>query len=524
MSRLGSLDSTLEQQRLDRQSKLDNERSKLERNQLGQFATPSELADEIAEFVLSLLPSEQSIRFLEPSVGSGSFFNALLNRKGSRKIIQATGLEIDNRFSELAAELWNSKGLLVRNEDFFAATPATPKADLLIGNPPYVRHHHIDLQRKKQLQEAVRRQLGIKISGLAGLYCYFVLLADRWLADNAFSAWLIPSEFMDVNYGKALRDYLTKHVTLHQIHRYCPTEDKFNDALVSSAVVVFQKRKPSVDLATTLSFGGPIGSPRVVTRISNEKLQLETRWTRLAGSSSQSRVKQRSSPGNEHLTVGDLFTVKRGIATGANGFFILPRGKANELELPNQFLKPILPSPRYLKTEVIERYNDGYPQIEKQLVLLDCPLQPEIIKHDYPKLWSYLLKGIENNIPMGFLTSRRDPWYSQEQRKTAPFLCSYMGRSESRPFRFFWNKSDAIAANVFLLLYPKPALVSKLNSSHSLAAEIFESLAQVKPADFFDEGRVYGGGLYKLEPSELKEIPLKGLTIRIDNNVQKSLW
>ncbi len=524
MSRLGSLETTLEQQRLDGQSKLDNERSKLERNQLGQFATPPELADEIAEFVLSLLPSDQSIRFLEPSVGSGSFFNALLNRKGNRKVIQATGLEIDNRFSELATELWTSKGLLVRNEDFLAAAPATPKANLLVANPPYVRHHHIDPHRKKQLQEAVSRQLGIKISGLAGLYCYFVLLADRWLADDAFSAWLIPSEFMDVNYGKALRDYLTKHVTLHQIHRYCPSEDKFDDALVSSAVVIFQKRKPSSNFVTTLSFGGPIGDPRVVTRISNEKLQLESRWSRLAGSSSQSRVKQRPSRGSEHLTVGDLFIVKRGIATGSNCFFIFARCKAKELELPDQFLKPILPSPRYLKSEIIERYDDGYPQIEKQLVLLDCPLPPEIIKHDYPKLWSYLLQGIEDNIPMGFLTSRRDPWYSQEQRKTAPFLCSYMGRSESRPFRFFWNKSDAIAANVFLLLYPKPALVSKLTLSNSLAAQIFDSLSQVKPADFFDEGRVYGGGLYKLEPNELKEIPLKGLSIRIDNNVQKSLW
>ena len=51
-------------------------------------------------------------------------------------------------------------------------------------------------------------------------YCYFMLLADAWMSDDSTSAWLIPSEFMDVNYGKVLRIYLTERVSLHQIHRY----------------------------------------------------------------------------------------------------------------------------------------------------------------------------------------------------------------------------------------------------------------------------------------------------------------
>ena len=46
----------------------------------------------------------------------------------------------------------------------------------------------------------------------------------------------------------------------------------------------------------------------------------------------------------DHETLGDLFSIKRFIATGANNFFILPRLKAKALDIPERFQKPILPS------------------------------------------------------------------------------------------------------------------------------------------------------------------------------------
>jgi hypothetical protein len=83
--------------------------------------------------------------------------------------------------------------------------------------------------------------LHLDISGLAGLYCYFLLLSHDWMEEQGLAIWLIPSEFMDVNYGVTLRRYLTEHVTLLHIHRFCPTDVQFTDALVSSAVVVFSQ-------------------------------------------------------------------------------------------------------------------------------------------------------------------------------------------------------------------------------------------------------------------------------------------
>ncbi|HEY0050271.1 MAG TPA: hypothetical protein VGB68_13335, partial [Pyrinomonadaceae bacterium] len=46
----------------------------------------------------------------------------------------------------------------------------------------------------------------------------------------------------------------------------------------------------------------------------------------------------------------------------------------------------------------------------------------------------------------------------QENRPPAPILCTYMGRnnkSTGKPFRFILNRSNATAANGFLMIYPK---------------------------------------------------------------------
>lgn len=61
------------------------------------------------------------------------------------------------------------------------------------------------------------------------------------MAEGGVAGWLVPSEFMDVNYGKGVKYYLLSRVTLLHIHRFDPNDVQFADALVSSAVVWFRK-------------------------------------------------------------------------------------------------------------------------------------------------------------------------------------------------------------------------------------------------------------------------------------------
>jgi hypothetical protein len=183
--------------------------------------------------------------------------------------------------------------------------------------------------------------------------------------------------------------------------------------------------------------------------------------------------------------------------------------EADHWEIPREFLKPILPSPRYLSEDVIYATLDGFPSVFPQLYLLDCTEPESEIRARWPRFYEYLEKGRADNIHASYLTSRRSPWYSQERRPPAPFLFTYMGRSSNGkgPFRFVWNRSQATAHNVYLMLYPKGPLRSALEHHPELEANVFQALQHIRPEQITTEGRVYGGGLHKVEPKELAQIP-----------------
>lgn len=517
---VGSLVSRLqaaEEARLREQVALDSLSTYSERNALGQFATPPGLARDIAEFVHRLWRDRTDpIRFLEPAVGTGSFFSALLRTFGEGRIEWAKGIDLDPKFAKAAAELWGEFGLQVENADFTRLAPPTAeedKANLIITNPPYVRHHHLNAETKSTLRAAIWQRLGLDLSGLAGLYCYFLLLADAWLAEGGISAWLIPTEFMEVNYGSTIRRYLTENVTLLHVHTFNREEVQFDDALVSSAIVIFQKKKPANGHKATLTYGGRLTAPSVVKEVSVERLARSRKWTTLVTKKNKETQETFLGQGSAVPTLSDLFLIKRGLATGANHFFILPREKARSIGIPDQFLKPILPSPRYLRETIIEADADGYPMIENQECLIDCDLPEHVVEAEYPSFWQYLAKGKEMKIHQGYLASRRKPWYKQENREPAPFLCTYMGRSgndpegDAKPFRFIWNKSQAKATNVYLLLYPIGKLAAALRREPALYEIVFNLLNEIDVEDLLGEGRVYGGGLHKMEPAELGRVP-----------------
>lgn len=56
------------------------------------------------------------------------------------------------------------------------------------------------------------------------------------------------------------------------------------------------------------------------------------------------------------------------------------------------------------------------------------------------------------------------------------------------------------------MLYPKGRLLEALRLHPQLEEQVFEALQRITPAQLLSEGRVYGGGLHKVEPKELAQI------------------
>jgi adenine-specific DNA-methyltransferase len=504
---------TIEGRRQAEQTRLDGLKTAAERNRWGQFATPFELALSLARYAHKTL-GEGRLRFLDPAIGTGSFYSALSQAVPPKTIETANGIEIDPLIAKAAKDLWSKSGLHIVRGDFTKQEPPARRFNLILSNPPYVRHHHLEPDEKARLKALLARSLHMEISGLAGLYCYFLLLCHDWMEEQGLAIWLIPSEFMDVNYGATLRHYLTERVTLLHIHRFCPTDVQFTDALVSSAVVVFRKASPPLGHRARFSFAGAIESPSTEALVPIDALRHSHKWTQLPACTT---IQNKDEP-----TLGDLFVIKRGLATGSNGFFILKDEEARNWQIPRMFLKPILPGPRYLTTDVIDRQPDGAPAVSPQLYLLDCSEPEEKIKANWPRFYAYLEKGREEAIHASYLACHRAPWYSQEQRPPAPFLCTYMGRSANgrHPFRFIWNRSDATAHNVYLMLYPKSRLQEALKTRPEFEARVFEALQRITPDQLVSAGRVYGGGLHKMEPKELSQITARTVLESIDGHIR----
>jgi adenine-specific DNA-methyltransferase len=502
---------TIEGHRQTEQTRLDSLKTAAQRNKWGQFATPFELALSLARYAHKTL-GERPVRFLDPAVGTGSFYSALSQSVPAKVIEAATGIELDPLFAEAAEKLWGKSGLQVIRGDFTKQEPPRQRFSLVLTNPPYVRHHHLDGAEKERLKAQLAQSLQLEISGLAGLYCYFPLLCHDWMEEQGLGIWLIPSEFMDVNYGATLRRYLTERVTLLHIHRFCPTDVQFTDALVSSAVVVFRKSAPPPGHRIRFSFAGTIESPTSDAFVPLDVLRHSRKWTQFPA---RTDFENTNEP-----TLGDLFAIKRGLATGSNNFFILDSEQVNEWNIPRQFLKPILPGPRYVTADIVEAHPNGDPAVSPRLYLLDCNEAEEKIEKRWPRFYEYLQKGRDEKIAASYLASHRAPWYSQEQRPPAPFLCTYMGRARNgkHPFRFIWNRSQATAHNVYLMLYPMSRLQEALDSHPELTAKVFEALQSVTPGQFISEGRVYGGGLHKVEPKELAHIPARAVLESIDGH------
>lgn len=495
--------NNIELLRCEIQTTLDSQKTQAERNKLGQFATPTQLANDVLTHGLALLPKDAPIRFVDPAIGTGSFYSALIATGSDRIIQSAIGFEIDPHYGKPSIDFWQETELKICLGDFTLKSPPTEdnlRANLLICNPPYVRHHHLESKEKARLHVAAKKIADVKLSGLAGLYCYFMALAHDWMSEGGIAGWLIPSEFMDVNYGRALKDYLLREVTLLSIHRFDPNDVQFDDALVSSAVVWFKKEKPSTDHSVIFSYGGSMESPKVVKSVSVADLHITKKWTRFP--------KQIVEIEHKGYCLSDLFSIKRGLATGDNKFFILDEKEVRNLKLPSKFLRPILPSSRYIKGDEIHSDSDGVPLLNNRLFLVDCDLPEQQLACDEPELWEYLQTGSEI-VSKGYLCRSRKLWYSQERRPPAPIVCTYFGRSDhdGKPFRFLLNNTKATATNGYLMLYPKPAMAEKIATDNTLLKKIWEALNNIGRESLLGNGRVYGGGLHKLEPKELANVP-----------------
>ena len=457
------------------------------RKRYAQFFTPEEIAEVMVCWVLK---NQALKKILEPAFGLGVFSRFLLKHN---KDLEIKGFDVDPIIFEEATrsfcEYPNVKLIL---EDYLF-NDWSNKYDGILCNPPYFKFH--DYENKKALEE-VKRRLKINLNGFTNIYTLFLLKSIYQLDEGGRAAYIIPSEFLNSDYGTFIKRYLIESNTLKHVIVFDFKENIFDDALTTSAIFLLSKDNGSASTSFTtienkqqfekiknqLNTNKPELSSKT---INNEELDPNIKWRAYY-------QKQLSKKYKNLVPFNKVAKVLRGIATGANEYFSFNKEKAEKLNIPTDSLLPCITkskdinSPFFTK-EKFEKLVTGNANV----YLFNAgktPTDDDVL--------NYIKLGEEEGINKKFLTSRRSPWFINENRPPSPIWVSVFNRDS---VKFIRNEADISNLTTFHCIYSKTNLFSKIDVDLLFAYLLTDIAKDI----FSDNRREYGDGLKKFEPNDL---------------------
>lgn len=452
-----------------------------ERRDLGATYTPAGIVEAMLAWAAERARPD---RVVDPGVGSARF---LLRAAVAFPRAQLLGIEVDPLAATIARANLAVRGHAARSHvalrDYRDGMPRIAGRTLFIGNPPYVRHHQIEPKWKKWLTERAA-SLRLEVSQLAGLHVYFFLATVLNAKPGDCGALITAAEWLDVNYGKIVRDLFLSKLGGQAIIVVEPTAVPFPEAATTAAITCFDidSRPPSIRLRRVKQIKDlkDLSGGRAVRR---ERLEAENRWSRLTHGA-------RDCP-QGFVELGELCRVHRGQVTGANRVWIAgdhTRG------LPGRVMFRSVTKAREL-IAAGKVLNDA----TSLRFVVDLPEDLDQFVGDERKAIERFLKlAREDGAHRGYVASHRRTWWSVGLRNPAPILSTYMAR---RAPAFSRNLASARHLNIAHGLYPREPLSDRM---------LWNLIEYLSTGVSIVDGRTYAGGLTKFEPGEMERLFVPG--------------
>ena len=439
------------------------------------------------------------IRVLDPACGTGTFLLSIsrllyrLTSQVSKKvcyypIIELYGVDPDNtavlitrirliffemhEFSKRSSESyktnekfpikWSFKDII--NEDFFNHTKIHRRNyNLILGNPPWVRHEDIGMSQSPEYKNIIQSQIqkltstDSHFNRKSDLYIYFCLLGLSLLADGGILAFLTSNAWLEVKYGQTLQKFLLdpdKHIkNFDIIHRR--GKRLWSQLGINSIILIGEKSSNDLTEMDYSTFTETkVDFPQIplhslkrgliarneyddqyyrTEQIPKELLTKTHKWagTFLRMSCSERKLVKRI--GNKGIPLVNIANVRFGIKTGANDFFHLQclgkQGTDGKLKVRNrlgyeglieeEYLVPLIKSPSHIQGFIVSH------SFSPDLWLFYCLNSPSQLQGS--GAWEYIKWGENTKVVikqgkksgdniLGFSSVRsvkqRDYWYS----------------------------------------------------------------------------------------------------------------
>jgi len=455
------------------------------RKKFAQFFTPNEIAKIMADWLL-LHPELKTI--LEPAFGLGIFSRFLLRKKNN---LQIKGFEVDPIIFSKAIELFNTEPTVKIQLNDYLFTDWHNKYDGIICNPPYFKFH--DYENKKSLLE-IKKKLKVQLNGFTNIYTLFLLKAIHQLEQNGRAAFVIPSEFMNSDYGRIVKEKLLQTDTLAHVI-ILDFKEKLFDALTTTSILLLRKdnnskkinfiklnnkqqlKKLTLNLCSVLKSSGK--------SLNKACIDPNVKWKSYYQKSESSNYKNL-------IPFSNVAKVVRGIATGANEYFTFNAEKVRKYDIPDSCLMPCITKSKDVSQPFFT--DSHFKQLESQnakVYLLNAEIEP----HN-KNIEKYIQSGIEAEINKRYLTSKRNPWFSVENRPPSPIWVSVFNRKN---IKFVRNEAEIYNLTTFHCVYLNSNLFNSIDTDLLFAYLLTDTAKSI----FSDNSREYGNGLNKFEPNDL---------------------
>lgn len=457
------------------------------RKRFAQFFTPEAIADFMARWVLD---GRKKMDVLEPAFGLGAFSRSLFKQNPKVRVV---GYEADETIYNYAAENVAQAGsdVLLYNEDYLRAS-WKDKYDGIICNPPYLKFHDYD---NASLVPLVNEQLGIRLNGFTNLYTLFLLKSISQLRDGGRMAYIVPSEFLNSDYGVEVKRALLRSGVLRHVAVVDFTQCAFDDALTTACILLCHKdgSLSEVRFSHVSDVDQLQASLADYSAWAADQLKPETKWKQY--------YEGARSADYRHLVPFSTFAkVSRGIATGANDYFTFRESKKELYGIPERCLMRCVCH----STDVHGLFftDDDFQRLshsDKAVYLFNgCADGADEHVREYISL------GEETGADKRYLTASRKPWYAIENRKPSPIWVSVFNR---KGLRFVRNIAGVSNLTTFHCVYDAGVVDIDVLFGYLVT--------NVSKEIFMDNSRQYGNGLVKFEPNDLnkgKAVDLRLLT------------
>ncbi|MBV5297241.1 MAG: N-6 DNA methylase [Rhodoferax sp.] len=452
------------------------------RRSAGQFFTPRWIANGMASWVIATSPR----RIVDPAFGLGMLLDAC-KRQGYQGL--RVGYENDAALVKIWKEAVADSTIELSVTDFLAVTDNTIEAAIV--NPPYNRFQNRDFT--PQLQLRLSELLGEVASGYTNQYAIFIYLVVSRLSHEGRAAFIVPSEFLATGYGVQVKRFLKKSGRLQHLIIFDTESRIFPEAATTACVLLFGcgiSRSLKIwhlagesDAQRFDAICKGIDETLPNASIDAASLDPAENWQGLGFPAGES---------DGFIPLGTFGKIQRGIATGANEFFVLSRSKAASLNLDSAALVPCIANANAVTGQLFSNQHwRSLREQDRSCFLFDG------IASKLASAQAYVAKGERQNFHQRYLTSTRQPWYRLESRNVAPLLLAVFGR---QGFRVILNRSDAVNLTAFHGFHPKPG--------YQQLVEIIWLYFQTAIAhvNYSSRQRAYGDGLKKLEPGDWSKL------------------